>query len=92
MFRLGWAKIRKYVIRESDKGDSKWLNAVSKSQCEIFMNSNGVFLRDKNSNGICVNSNKVGKDNIWPLEPNSETCFLGLNKKGVCIHVDGGHL
>ena len=29
MFRLGWAKIRA-VISKSDKGGSKWLNAVSK--------------------------------------------------------------
>ena len=36
MFRLGRAKIRA-VIRESDKGSSKWLNAVSKCQCKISM-------------------------------------------------------
>ena len=30
MFRLGQAKTSNYVIRESDMGGSKWLNAVSK--------------------------------------------------------------
>ena len=44
MFRLGRAKIKDYVIRESDKGGSKWLNAVSKCQCNIVMKSTGVFL------------------------------------------------
>ena len=43
MFRLGRAKINYYVIRESDKGGSKWLNAVSKFQCEIVMKSLGSF-------------------------------------------------
>ena len=66
IFRLGLAKISDYVFRESDKGSSKWLNAVSKCQCKIVMNSTGVFLRDKSYNGIWVNSNKVGKDNLLP--------------------------
>ena len=52
IFRLGWAKISEYVISESDKGGSKWLNAVSKCQCEIVMNSTWVFLREKSSNTI----------------------------------------
>ena len=45
------------------------------------MNITGVFLREKSSNGFWVNSNKVGKDNTWPLEHNSEIYFAGLNKK-----------
>ena len=81
MFRLGRAKINNYIIRESDKGGSKWMNAVSKCQCKIVMNSTGVFLRKKSSKKCWVNSNKVGKDNMWPLEHNSEICFLGSNKK-----------
>ena len=81
MFRLGRAKISDYVIRESDKGGSNWLNVVSKCQYKIVMNSTGVFLREKSYNGIWVNSNKVGKDNMWPLKHNSEICFLGWNKK-----------
>ena len=40
----------------------------------------GVFLREKSSNNIWGNSKKVGKDNMWPFEHNSETCFLGSNK------------
>ena len=47
MFRLGRAKINDYVIREADKGGSKWLNAVPKYQCTIVMNSTGVFLRER---------------------------------------------
>ena len=81
IFRLGRAKISNYVIRESDKGSSKWLNAVSKCQCEIVTNSTGVFLREKKSNGIWVNSNKVIKDNMWSLKDNSEISFFGSNKK-----------
>ena len=79
IFRLGRAKISGYVIRESDMGGSKWLNAVSKCQCEIVRNS--VFLRDKSSNGIWVKGNKVGRDNMWPLKQNSKICFAGWNKK-----------
>ena len=79
MFRLGRAKINNYVNRESDKGGSKWLNAMSKCQYDIVMNSTGVFLRNKSSNGIWVNSNKVSKDNIWPLERYSEIFLLGSN-------------
>ena len=52
MFRLGQTKTSEYFIRESDMGGSKWLNAVSKCQCEIVRNSTEVFLRDKSSNGI----------------------------------------
>ena len=81
MFRLGRAMTSDYVIRESDMGGSKWLNAVSKCQCKIVKNSSGVFLRDKSSNGTCVNGNKVGKDKMWPLEHNAEICFAGSNKK-----------
>ena len=51
MSRLERAKINDFVIRESDKGGSKWLNAVSKCQCKIVINSTGVFLREKSSNG-----------------------------------------
>ena len=79
MFRLGWAKINDSVIMESDKGSSKCLNAVSK--CKFVMNSTGIFLREKSSNGFWVNINKVGKDNTRPLEHNSEICFLSMNKK-----------
>ena len=63
MFRLGRTKTSDYVIRESDMGGSMWLNVV--------------FLRDKSSNGIWVNGNKVGKDSMWPLDHNSEICFAG---------------
>ena len=38
MLRLDQAKISDSVIRKSDSGESKWLNAVSKCQCEIVMN------------------------------------------------------
>ena len=76
MFWLGWAEISHYVIRESDKGSSKWLNAVR--DCH---EKSGVFLREKSSNDIWVNSNKVGKVNMWPLKHNSEIYFLGSNKK-----------
>ena len=60
---------------------SKWLNAVSKCQCDIVRNITGVFLRDKSSKSIWGHGNKVGKDNIWPLEHNTGICFACLNKK-----------
>ena len=81
MLRLGRAKINANVIRKSDMGCSKWLNVVSKCQCDIVMNSTGVFLMDKSSNRIWGNSNKVGKANMWPIEHNSDIYFLGSNKK-----------
>ena len=80
MFRLGQAKINDYVIRKSDKDGSKWMSAVSECQCKIVMNITGVFLREKSSNGFWVNSNKVGMENIWPLDHYSEIFFLGSNK------------
>ena len=45
------------------------------------MKSTGVIFRDKSSNGIWVNSHKVGKVNMWSLEHNSEICFAGSDKK-----------
>ena len=81
MFRLGRAKINDYVIRKTDKGGSKWLSAVSECQCKIVMNITGVFLRENSSNGFWVNSNKVGMDNILPLQHYSKIFFLGSNKK-----------
>ena len=42
MLLLGRAEINDYVIRESEKGGSKWLNEVSKCECKIVINSTGV--------------------------------------------------
>lgn len=70
-----------YVIKESDMGDLKWLTTVSKVQCEIIKNSNGIFLKDKSSNGTWVNGHKIGKDAMWPLDHNAEICFAGAKKK-----------
>ena len=81
IFRRGRAKISEYVIREFDKGGSKWLNAVSKWQCEIAMNNTWVFLREKSSNGIWVNSNKLGNDNMWPLKHNWDIWLEGIKEK-----------
>ena len=53
IFRLSRAKISDYVIRESDKGGSKWLNAVSKCQCEIVMHSTGVGTATRWARTIC---------------------------------------
>ena len=80
-FRLGRAKTMDYVIKESDMGNYRWLTAVSKCQCEVLRNKDGIFLKDKSSNGTWVNGNKVGKDKMWPLEHNSVICFAGSAKK-----------
>jgi len=80
-FRLGRATTCDYVIRESDMGTHRWLTAVSKCQCEILKTPQGVFLKDRSSNGTWVNGRKVGKDLMMPLDHNSEICFAGANKK-----------
>jgi len=80
-FRFGRASMCDYVIKESDMGDLKWLTTVSKVQCEIIKNSNGIFLKDKSSNGTWVNGHKIGKDAMWPLDHNAEICFAGAKKK-----------
>lgn len=81
IFRLGRASSSDYVIRESDMGSYKWLSAVSKTQCEITKCTQGVFLKDRSSNGTWVNGHRVGRDQMWPLEHNAEICFAGPNKK-----------
>lgn len=80
-FKLGRANTSDYVIRESDMGNTRWLTAVSKVQCEIMKMKEGVFLKDRSSNGTWVNGQKVGKDKMWPLEHNAEICFAGPVKK-----------
>ena len=62
-------------------GTHRWLTAVSKCQCEIIRNTQGVFLKDRSSNGTWVNGNKVGKDAMRPLEHNAVICFAGASKK-----------
>jgi len=62
-------------------GGLKWLQAVSKVQCEIIKTDKGAFLKDCSSNGTWVNGHKVGKDSMWPLEHNQEICFSYLYKK-----------
>ena len=74
--RLALKQIPFRLGRESAKGSSMWLNAVSKCQCKIIMNRTGVFLTEKSSNRFWVNRNKLGKDNMWTLENNSEIFFL----------------
>ena len=54
---------------------------VSKVQCEIIKNNNGIFLKDKSSNGTWVNGHKIGKDAMWPLDHKAEICFAGAKKK-----------
>ena len=80
-FKLGRANTCDYVIRERDMGTHRWLTAVSKYQCEIIRNTQGVFLKDCSSNGTWVNGNKVCKDAMWPLEQNSVFSFAGANKE-----------
>ena len=40
-------------------GSYKWLSAVSKTQCEITKCTQGVFLKDRSSNGTWVNGHRV---------------------------------
>jgi len=81
VFRFGRASSCDYVIRETDMGDKKWLTAVSKIQCEIIKTDEGVFVKDRSSNGTWVNGHKICKENKWPLEHNAEICFAGARKK-----------
>ena len=71
MFRLGRDK-----TSESDIGGSKWLNAVSKCQCEFVMNNIGVFLWDNSSNGIWGNGNKVARTIYGPSTPTQRSASL----------------
>lgn len=80
-FRFGRASSCDYVIRESDMGDLKWCHAVSKVQCEIIRKKEGVFVKDKSSNGTWVNDRKIGKDLMLPLLHNDEIFFAGASKK-----------
>ena len=80
-FTLGRASSCHYVIKETDMGGIKWLEAVSLIQCEIFKNNEGIFIRDCSSNGTWVNGHKIGKGRMWPLEHNSEICFATTQKK-----------
>ena len=62
-------------------GDLKWCHAVSKVQCEIIRKKEGVFVKDKSSNGTWVNDRKIGKDLMLPLLHNDEIFFAGASKK-----------
>jgi len=81
IFRLGRGTTMDYVIKESDMGSNEWWISVSKCQCEIVRDKTGIFLKDTSSNGTWVNANKVGRNNLWPLEHNSEICFASCKKK-----------
>jgi len=90
-YKMGRGKGSDYVVRESDMGSHKWLTAVSKTQCEIIRNREGVFLKDHSSNGTWVNGKKVGKGSMWPLEHNSDICFSSATKKVfVFMSMDAG--
>ena len=81
VFSLGRASSCDYMIKEKDMGDKYWLLAVSKIQCEILRDKNGVFIKDLSSNGTWVNGHKIGKGLQFPLEHNAEICFAKQNKK-----------
>lgn len=74
-FKLGRARNMDYMISESDLGSIKWLQNISKCQCEILRDSTGVFLKDQSSNGTFVNGHRVGRGNQWPLDHDSEISF-----------------
>ena len=50
-FLLGRASSCDYSIKVSDMGGLKWLQAVSKVQCEILKTDKGPFIKDHSSNG-----------------------------------------
>ena len=85
------AKISNHVIKESNKGGSKWLNGVSKCVYDIVMNITGVFLRENSSNGTGVNSSKVGEKSMC-LSSKTQRSVPRLKLKGICINFDNGHL
>ena len=47
--------------RESDMGSSKWLQTISKCQCEILKNAKGVFLKDQARGGEVEETEGTGK-------------------------------
>ena len=74
-FKLGRGRDMDYVISESDMGSSDWLKNVSRLQCEIIKQGPKFFIRDLSLNGTWINGNKIGKDNMSPLEHDSELWF-----------------
>jgi len=80
-FRLGRAQSNDYVVQKTDMVNEKLFLAISKTQCEVFRNSDGVFLKDYSSNGTWLNGEKIGKNMVRPLDHDSEICFAGANKK-----------
>ena len=49
-FKIGRV-VGDFIISASELGDSRWLNAISGTQCEISRTEAGVFLTDLSSNG-----------------------------------------
>ena len=48
---LGRASSCDYSVKESDMCGLKWLQAVSKVQCQILKTEKGPLLKDHSSNG-----------------------------------------
>ena len=54
-FSLGRASSCDYSVKESDMCGIKWLQAVSKVQCEVFKTDKGLpFLKDLSTNGNMI--------------------------------------
>ena len=51
-FSLGRASSCDYSVKESDMCGLKWLQAVSKVQCQILKTEKGPLLKDHSSNGM----------------------------------------
>ena len=81
VFRLGRAANSDYVVRASDMGSEQWRTSVSNTQCEIWRDTDGVWLKDCSLYGTWVNGRKVGRGHTAPLSHNAEICFVAPNKK-----------
>jgi len=81
VFRLGRAADSDYVVRASDMGSEQWRISVSNTQCEIWRDRDGVWLKDCSLYGTWVNGRKVGRGNTAPLSHNAEICFVAPSKK-----------
>ena len=52
VFRLGRAADSDYVVRASDMGSEQWRISVSNTQCEIWRDRDGVWLKDCSLYGL----------------------------------------
>jgi len=80
-YKIGRSVSNDYIVKTSDMGSTKLFQSISKKQCEIFKNENGVFIRDDSSNGTFVDGVKIGKGQSIALLHDSDISFANASCK-----------